>query len=130
MCLSDSTATQPYIDIRLDPIPIHKLSTTISKLPHTIIVSQPLLQHVVTYRKIVAEVLLKKPSASQPLISYEFDESFMSPVCDIVLKYFPMIIDDPDINYTFLNLWNERKAMERKSRKVRHENFNFLFCSP
>ena len=100
---------------------MHALSSSISKLPHTIIISQPLLQHVVMYRTIIAEMVLKKsPSRIGDATSaYDQNETFMSPAYDLVLKYFPMIVDDPDINYTFLSLWNERKTMEKKNRKVR-----------
>lgn len=100
---------------------MHALSSSISKLPHTIIISQPLLQHVVMYRTIIAEMVLKKSPShiGDATPAYDQNETFMSPVYDLVLKYFPMIVDDPDINYTFLSLWNERKTMEKKNRKVR-----------
>lgn len=103
---------------------MHRLKSVANKLPPTIIVSQQLAAHVISYRQIAAEKLLAGSAAAArggdenaPLNG---GESFMSPVYDVVLKYFPMIIDDPDVSYTFTRLWNERKSIERRSRnKVR-----------
>ena len=118
-CVADIAGSQPYIALRVDPIPAHKINTVINKLPPTIIVSQQLAGHVISYRQIAAEKLLARSTAfvNTSDISIEnVNGSFMTPVYDAVLKYFPLIIDDPDINYTFVNLWNERKSIERKSR--------------